>query len=76
MAGGVNAVNLSANILGLVVCLVVFAIIWFSYFAIQKRMVVPIDALLIPAMFLAAAAVGLVYVYLYLDTWVIAVKQA
>ena len=74
--GGGSAVNLYANILGLVVCLVVFAVIWVSYFAIQKRITVSIDVLVIPALFVAAAAIGLVYIYLYLDTWVIAVKQA
>lgn len=69
-------VNLSANILGLVVCLVVFAVLWFSYAAIQKRMIVPIETLVVPALFVAAVAIGLVYVYFYMDTWIIAVKQS
>ena len=69
-------VNLFANIIGLAVCLVVFAVLWFSYNAVQKRMTVPIETLLVPGLFVLAVAVGLVYVYLYLDTWVIAVKQS
>lgn len=69
-------VNLFANIIGLAVCLVVFAVLWFSYNAVQKRMSVPVETLLVPGLFVLAVAVGLLYVYLYLDTWVIAVKQS
>ena len=69
-------VNLFANIIGLAVCLVVFAVLWFSYNAVQKRMTVPIETLLVPGLFVLAVAIGLLYVYLYLDTWVIAVKQS
>ena len=68
-------VNLFANIIGLAVCLVAFAVLWFSYNAVQKRMSVPVETILVPGLFLVAVAVGLVYVYFYLNTWVIAVKQ-
>ena len=72
----VASVNLFANIIGLAVCLVAFAVLWFSYNAVQKRMSVPVETILVPGLFLVAVAVGLLYVYLYLDTWVIAVKQS
>jgi hypothetical protein len=39
-------------------------------------MSVPVETILVPGLFLVAVAVGLVYVYFYLDTWVIAVKQS
>lgn len=70
-----GAVNLFANIVGLVVCLVVFAVLWFSYFVTQKRITVSLDVLIVPILFVVALAIGVLYVYLYLDTWVIAAKQ-
>ena len=69
-------VDLFANIVGLVVCLVVFAVLWFSYFVTQKRIIVSLDVLIVPILFVVALAIGVLYVYLYLDTWVIAAKQS
>lgn len=39
-------------------------------------MTVPFETLIVPGLFVLAVAIGLVYVYFYLDTWVIAVKQS
>jgi hypothetical protein len=69
-------VDLFANIVGLAVCLAVFAVLWFSYFVTQKRIIVSLDVLIVPILFVVALAIGVLYVYLYLDTWVIAAKQS
>jgi len=68
-------VDLFANIVGLAVCLAVFAVLWFSYFVTQKRITVSLDVLIVPILFVVALAVGVLYVYVYLDAWIIAAKQ-